>query len=813
MKWLKKSIANKLILAIIITNLIVFIILAAVTIRLVKNNLINDNKKIMLKDAQIIAEEINTFISKNAAVVTNMETNPKLKELVSEVETKREKFEHPNFREIVGILKNTKDINPNLDLVWLGLKAADDLVIDDYNWAHASTYQMEKMDWFKKMKVNKKLTYTNPYIDQVTGNLIISIVKPIYKKQQLVGNYGIDLNINQVNKLMANYSIGESGYAVLIAEDGTAIYHPELKRILKDNIKEDSGLPKKISKKILAGKSGVAEFEFEGTAKYFAFTPIPANSWSVGVIIDQKEILMQVIKFVALISIIFTIFLFALILISYILINRLTKRIPNLVEKISDFGDGNLFARIEPKSNDEIGQISKTFNNMAEEIAASYQQLEAYNEEITALNEELSYQAFHDPLTKIPNRRKFINILEKELKSDTKGALALLDINDFKEINDNYGHIYGDQLLTKIAQRLVDFSSKNISVARYGGDEFLILIKNLNIREIEKEISKLKAVFNQSFAVKGDQIFIKFALGIALYPEDAKTTDQLITKADIAMYEAKKKKKNDYLYYNQKMIDQLKRRKKIKNKLQAALKNNEFSLKYQPQINLKTGKADFLEALLRLKDNSFSPGEFIPVAEESGLIIEIGRWVTKEAIKQLAVIKNKYQAKVIISINFSVKQIRDQGYLNFLQKNLKKYKIPAHYLEIEITESILIEENKAITFIKELKKIGVKIALDDFGTGYSSFSYLGYLKADKVKLDKFLADHFMEPDNIETLINLINLLHSLDLPIVAEGVETEKQYLQLKENNCNYIQGYYFSKPLAKSKIKDVLKNNYLKSE
>lgn len=258
------------------------------------------------------------------------------------------------------------------------------------------------------------------------------------------------------------------------------------------------------------------------------------------------------------------------------------------------------------------------------------------------------------------------------------------------------------------------------------------------------------------------------------------------------------------------MIDQLKRRKKIKNELQSALNNNGFSLKYQPQINLKTGKADFLEALLRLKDNSFSPGEFITVAEESGLIIEIGRWVTKAAIKQLALIKNNYQTSITISINFSAKQIRDQGYLDFLENTLKEYDIAAHNLEIEITESILIEDHKAVTFINKLKKIGVQIALDDFGTGYSSFSYLSYLKTDKVKLDKFLADNFMEPDKIETLINLINLLHSLDLPIVAEGVETKKQYLQLKANNCDYIQGYYFSKPQPQHKIGEILAKNYL---
>ncbi|WP_050755995.1 sensor domain-containing diguanylate cyclase [Halanaerobium praevalens] len=262
----------------------------------------------------------------------------------------------------------------------------------------------------------------------------------------------------------------------------------------------------------------------------------------------------------------------ALIIVITLVSKKAFKPLNNLIKVIKNINKTNFDNKIKEYSNDEIGLLAMNFNYMIEEINASYQQLEAYNEEITALNEELSYQAFHDPLTEIPNRRRFINILEKELKSDAKGALSLLDINDFKEINDNYGHIYGDRLLTEVAQRLAAFSSENIAVARYGGDEFLILIKNLNINQIEKEVTKLKAVFNQPFAIKDDQIFIKFALGIALYPEDAKTTDQLITKADIAMYEAKKIKKNNYLYYNQKMIDQLKRRKKIKNKLQNALK-------------------------------------------------------------------------------------------------------------------------------------------------------------------------------------------------------------------------------------------------
>lgn len=486
------------------------------------------------------------------------------------------------------------------------------------------------------------------------------------------------------------------------------------------------------------------------------------------------------------------------------------KPLKTLVQVIKNTTKDNFDNKIEEYRNDEIGVLAESFNYMIDEINAGYQQLEAYNQEITALNEELSYQAFHDPLTGIPNRRKIINILENELKRDSNGALILLDINDFKEINDNYGHIYGDHLLAKVAQRLLDFSSENISVARYGGDEFLILIKNKSLIDIEKEILEIKKNSAAPFSLKANKVYINFAFGIALYPQDAKTTNQLITKADIAMYEAKKANNNDYLYYNQKMIDQLKRRKMIKNKLQTALKNDGFKLCYQPQVNLKTGNADFIEALLRFKRNTISPAEFIPIAEKSGLIIEIGRWVTKEAVKQLSIIKNEYKKDLKISINFSPKQIRDKNYLSFLKSMLQKYEVKASSLEIEITESILIEDSQSIEFINKLKKIGVQIALDDFGTGYSSFSYLGYLNVDKVKLDKFLADNFMDNDSIETLINLINLLHSLDLPIVAEGIETKEQYLKLAENQCNYIQGYLFSKPLEQSEIKNIIEVNYI---
>ncbi|QHQ62554.1 EAL domain-containing protein [Anaerocolumna sedimenticola] len=435
--------------------------------------------------------------------------------------------------------------------------------------------------------------------------------------------------------------------------------------------------------------------------------------------------------------------------------------------------------------------------------------------DITKMKEQeeyIEYLAKHDYLTNLPNRREFMNKLERELSHKKQGAILLLDIDNFKSINDTLGHIYGDKMLQEISRKLSGIMDDKLFISRFGGDEFLILISDEdNILQIQSYVYKIIHLFDEPLILYQKENFVKFSIGITCFPEDSDNITQLLMNVDTAMYSVKHGGKNNFMFFNAGMLDELKHRTDIEYILREAIKYNGFTLAYQPQINVQTGKIIGFEALLRLKDYKISPNKFINIAEETGLIKEIGRWVTKQAVRQIALWQEKGYEPKPIAINFSSKQIKDYGYIAFLQDTLNKYQVAPDYLEIEITESILMEQNaNTIDFLNQLKKIGVRIALDDFGTGYSSLNYLTFIPVDKIKLDKTLCEKFLGLKNLRVMNSLIALVHSLDLVIIAEGIEEPEQFKRLKDGGCDYIQGYLFSKPLFEEEIEEIYNYNFL---
>lgn len=464
------------------------------------------------------------------------------------------------------------------------------------------------------------------------------------------------------------------------------------------------------------------------------------------------------------------------------------------------------------KLAEKIEHKEKELDQKEQEIMISSQQIKSYNDEVTKLNKKLEYRTLYDPLTKLPNRRQFINNLKAELQAGRSGAVILIDLDNFKEVNDTLGHVYGDILLSQIGNRFLDLNDSNIFIARYGGDEFLILLKNVvKIDEVERYLKSVENCLNSSFNINDDLLNIEYSIGIALFPEDAEKTYDLITFADTAMHRAKGLFDQNKLYYNDRMFQELIKKKEIRELLKDALRNDGFKLVYQPQINLKSGKADTFEALLRLKDEDISPGEFISVAEESNLIIDIGRWVTEAAIIQLAEWQSKGFKPKPISINFSAKQLSDLSYVDFLNDKLKKHGVTADLLEIEITETVLLEKkDKSISFLNKLKESGVKISLDDFGTGYSSLSYLTYIELDKIKFDRSLNHKFLQDNYTDTMAGLISLFNSMNLVVVAEGIEEKENFKKLSDRGCDYIQGYLFSRPVSPVAIEKIYDHNFI---
>ncbi|MDD3174160.1 MAG: ABC transporter substrate binding protein, partial [Herbinix sp.] len=435
--------------------------------------------------------------------------------------------------------------------------------------------------------------------------------------------------------------------------------------------------------------------------------------------------------------------------------------------------------------------------------------------DVTKMKEQelfIEHLAHYDYLTDLPNRLCFIDKLMDELELGKPLAIIMLDIDNFKEINDTLGHAYGDMLLKDISNRLTNLTDDKLFISRFGGDEFLILISDVIDRtKIEKYINSIQNTMKQPFIIGFREHYIGFSIGISQFPADSDNLHQLIMNADTAMYQVKHKGKNNYQFYNEGMQEALKERANIETILRKALKEDGFYLLYQPIVNVMSGEIRGFEALLRLKDHPIPPNIFIPIAESSDIILEIGRKVTEEAIAQIARWRDKGFPPKTISINFSSKQIKDYNYIEFLQSTLKAYCVEPIYLVIEITESILLDEtSNTIDFLNNLRNLGLSIVMDDFGTGYSSINYLTYIPVDHIKLDKSLSDKFLKLNNTEVMNSIISLAHSLNLTITAEGVEEHNQYERLKEGGCDFIQGYYFSKPLEIDKANEIYNKNLL---
>lgn len=464
------------------------------------------------------------------------------------------------------------------------------------------------------------------------------------------------------------------------------------------------------------------------------------------------------------------------------------------------------------ESHEELSHIYEELLASEEELKAQYSTIENHMCDIEALNEQLEHMAKHDYLTGLPNRRGFTDRLNYELEQGNPGAVLLLDVDNFKVINDTIGHSYGDQMLKEIANKFSRMSNENIMVSRFGGDEFLVLICNEKSAEKVESLTKnILKDFQKAIFLNGEETFVNFSIGITRYPYDGDTVDHIITNADTAMYKVKNLGKNGYRFYSSEMLTELKEKSDIEIILRKSIKNDGLMLLYQPQVNVSTGHIVGFEALLRIKDHNISPAKFIPIAEETGLIVDIGRWVVKEAIQQLQRWKQSGYELKPIAINFSSKQLRDRYFLNYLNNTLHSHDMEPKYLEIEITESFLLEKTDLSTaFLSRLKELGVNLALDDFGTGYSSLNYLTFLPVNKIKLDKSLCEKFLSHENVKVMDSLISLAHSLSLEITAEGIEEIDQYKRLRTGGCDYIQGYLFSKPLKIEEINELYHVNLL---
>lgn len=420
--------------------------------------------------------------------------------------------------------------------------------------------------------------------------------------------------------------------------------------------------------------------------------------------------------------------------------------------------------------------------------------------------------AFFDSITDLPNRSSLNIALEKMMLEEDIFSLVFIDIDNFKSVNDTLGHSFGDELLKKISKKFSVLLNDSCTLYRWGGDEFVFLLTDITSSEdVKKFIRKIKQLLNNSICVNGSELFVTASIGASLFPENSTTPEELLQAADMAMYYAKSIKKNNYKIYNKQIYINNLNKLKLEKDLRNAVKNNAFKVMYQPQFNVKTQKITGVEALVRWitpDNNVISPANFIPIAEETGLIIPISEFVCETACLQNKLWQDKGYTPIKVAINLSPKQFEVRNTARKIIGTLKKNKLSPKYLELEITESLCMKNpNRTSKLLNSMRKFGISVALDDFGTGYSSLNYLKIFPINKIKIDKSFIDKVTE-NSIESHITkaIISLAHDLKLRIVAEGIETVEQLAFLKENYCDEGQGYYFSKPLYADEIENLLK-------
>ena len=523
-------------------------------------------------------------------------------------------------------------------------------------------------------------------------------------------------------------------------------------------------------------------------------------------------------------------FLFAII-ITVILDRGILLRFQELSNDIRKIGEGkDLSVRLKRQNiDDELTDVSNEINGMlgalersqlflSKSESALKKSIEKLQDEVLEhqkTQEQIKYIAYHDTLTGLPNRNLLNELLVHSItlaeRNNKCMAVLFLDIDVFKMINDIKGHGMVDQILQEVAERLLKTLRKSDVIARHGGDEFIVIIEELdNCSGVELIANKIVNCFQEPFHLENQDYFLTTSVGVAVYPADGQTPDMLIKNADIAMYKAKENGKNQYLFCTPVMKDVANETMELSTNLYRAIEKNELELYYQPQLSCHNNQIMGVEALIRWRHpvmGLISPAKFIPIAEKTGLILPIGEWVLRTACQQNKKWQEQGLPKIRMGVNLSLRQFHNNDLLNLVEAVLKETKLAPQYLELEITETIAMKEKSyIINTLNAFRQIGVSIAIDDFGTEYSSLSYLKHLPVDRLKVAmQFIRGIGIDHKDEALAKGIIVLAKSIGMNVIAEGVETKEQLEFLKNHNCDEIQGYYFFKPLAEAEMTKLL--------
>lgn len=435
------------------------------------------------------------------------------------------------------------------------------------------------------------------------------------------------------------------------------------------------------------------------------------------------------------------------------------------------------------------------------------------------VEQTIYHLAYHDALTDFPNRSSFMNEFRSEMakkkKSKDKMSLLFIDLDNFKMINDQWGHDIGDLVIRGASEMIKSALPESSLAARLGGDEFIVLLTERNFEsDINVIVKRIIDMFQKPIIVDGVEYPITCSIGIANYPEHGETSEELLKNAESALYTVKQNAKNGFHVFDRDIENQSLERRILENALRKAIKQEQFFLEYQPKLNIETNEIIGMEALVRWKHPDFGiipPGKFIPLAEETSLIIPLGEWILKESCRQTKEWQDKGFPQLVVSVNVSVRQLNDRFFLEKVKEILKETQLDSKWLEFEVTESVVADITNTVNILQEIKELGIQLSVDDFGTGYSSLSYLKHLPIDTLKVDASFVRDLHKNDESKAIVRaVLNLANTIGLNVIAEGIELKEHVIALCNDGCKLGQGYYYSRPLNDKAFEEYLnKINY----
>lgn len=642
----------------------------------------------------------------------------------------------------------------------------------------------------------------------------IELVTPVYVKSEIVGLIRANISSDYFGAF-----IPSTGEAFILTQNGDYLFsanglseEPSLEQQALDILESDS-------------EGGYLNTTSNNTKNIYGYYLIKDLDWLYIIHQDNKQY--QQLTTLLPITLIVTLVLMLVIAfsVSKFLVHKYTSPIISLNKVMAEATAGNLDVISDIQTKNEFGELSDNFNSMMNIISTNYKELikskqvlEKNEKEIKENYTKIEQLAYHDGLTGLYNRVAFLEFANKILNENGSTldhhAVFFLDLDNFKNVNDTLGHDYGDLLLQQVSNKLSSYTGEHDILARTGGDEFLIFKSNYeSIQELKDFALQLVNIVQFPFNLDGETAHVSMSIGISLFPNNGLSISELIKNSDIAMYSAKTTGKNNYRFFNSYMEDDFTRKNDLADILSNVIKKKEVYLNYQPQQNIKTGKIIGFEALMRINSELvgfISPAEFIPIAEDSGAIIALGEWALYEACKFNQSLIDMGYGPFKVSVNVSTTQLKDNHIIDVIKSIPQVTGMDLTNLEVEITESVLmnsLEHN--IELINIIKSLGVTVALDDFGTGYSSFNYLTQIPIDTLKIDKSFIDRICDNEKDKFIADsIINLSHKMGISVVAEGVEDCDQLAILNDQDCDILQGYYFSRPLADAQLLDLIKRN-----